>query len=195
MVLDEMVRVRSWVMFCVYGSLWKMEGCAFVRENWGGVGVSRCVADAAERNGSAVRLVDQTKQPWGDRLPCSRVSVVSPPAAICFFCSEELFLLKCSALNSRADLIWNNWPWRTFRQHYVLVKDFESFGCTNGNITYFPPPLIWWNISGQGHLCSFGLSSIFLTFALCVSTGLSEPQMHHSVYLPLFLNGATFIAA
>lgn len=91
---------------------------------WGG---SRCVADAAERQRTPPRW-DEAAPRWAT---VTRLCCVSS-AAICSFCSEELFLLKRSALNSRADLIRANWPWRTFRQHYVLAKDFESFGCANG---------------------------------------------------------------
>lgn len=94
------------------------------------------------RNWSVECLIDQMRQPWGDWLSqsfshrslCDALSLLCLfVGVICFFYSEELFLLKLSALNLCTELERTNWPWRTYRELHVLIKTHSEWI----NIFYF----------------------------------------------------------
>lgn len=136
------------------------------------------------RNWSVECLIDQMRQPWGDclsrssslnRSRCEALSLLCLcVVAFCFFYSEELFLLKLSALNYCTELVRTNWPWRTCRELHVLVRypKLRSVGCVNGKIFLF-----FFSIDVRKYLWSrtslliLSVSlSVFLS--VCVSVGL-----------------------
>lgn len=126
---------------------------------------------------------------------------VSVFGAICFFYPQELFLLKRSALNFCTELLWANWPWRTWRQCHILERDCESVGCVYGKRAYVFSFLSYWctEISVAKDISSNCVCLLFSVFhflhlTLGVSVGLLQLQMHHPVLVhqPLFLKQSYF---
>lgn len=154
--------------------------CAVTVFRWGGEQVRRRCC-WTYRNWSVECLIDQMRQPWGDclsrssslnRSRCEALSLLCLcVVAFCFFYSEELFLLKLSALNYCTELVRTNWPWRTCRELHVLVRypKLTTVGCVNGkNISFF---LFYWckEISVVKDISSnFVCLRVCLPFCLCL---------------------------